>query len=67
MIVRLYGKGRIVEPVDPAWDDLIGHFPDFPGVRSVVVVDVEDVKAFATQSRMLSSEPHEVAREAMLI
>src|SRR4051812_1357472 len=43
LIVRLYGKGRIVEPVDPGWDDLIGHFPDFPGVRSVVVVDVERI------------------------
>ena len=43
LIVRLYGRGRVVEPSDGEWDELIAHFPDFPGVRSVVVVDVERV------------------------
>ena len=42
-IVRLYGRGRVVEPGDPEWDGLIGRFPEYPGVRSVVVVDVERV------------------------
>lgn len=43
LVVRLYGRGRVVEPGDPDWDDLISHFPEYPGVRSVVVVDVERV------------------------
>jgi hypothetical protein len=42
-IVRLYGQGRVVEPGDPGWDELIARFPDYPGARSVVVVDVERV------------------------
>src|SRR4051794_20024966 len=41
--------------------------PAMNGNDAVVVVDVEHVDAFATQRRMLPSEPHELAREAMLI
>src|SRR4051795_11121752 len=43
LVVRLYGRGRVVEPGDGEWGELIGRFPDYPGVRSVVVVDVERV------------------------
>ena len=43
LIVRLYGRGRVVEPGDGDWDGLIARFPDYPGVRSVVVVSVERV------------------------
>lgn len=43
LIVRLYGRGRVVEPGDGDWDGLVAHFPEYPGVRSVVVVDVERV------------------------
>jgi hypothetical protein len=41
LIVRLYGRGRVVEPGDPEWDRLLASFPGYPGVRSVVVVAVE--------------------------
>lgn len=43
LIVRLYGRGRVVEPGDPEWDGLIDRFPEYPGVRSVVVVDLERI------------------------
>jgi Pyridoxamine 5'-phosphate oxidase len=43
LIVRLYGRGRVVEPGDVDWDELIARFPEYPGARSVVVVDVERV------------------------
>jgi hypothetical protein len=43
MILRLYGRGRVVEPGDPEWDGLIAGFPEYPGARSVVVVDLERV------------------------
>src|SRR3954462_4598101 len=43
LVVRLYGRGRVVEPGDGEWDEWIGHFPGYPGARSVVVVDVERV------------------------
>jgi hypothetical protein len=43
LIVRLYGHGRAVEPGDPEWDGLIVRFPEYPGVRTVVVMEVERV------------------------
>jgi hypothetical protein len=43
LIVRLYGRGRFVEPGEGEWDALIARFPEYPGVRSVVVVEVERV------------------------
>lgn len=43
LILRLYGRGRVVEPGDADWDGLIAGFPEYPGARSVVVMDVERV------------------------
>jgi hypothetical protein len=43
LIVRLYGHGRSIEPGDPEWDGLIARFPGYPGARSVVVMEVEQV------------------------
>jgi Pyridoxamine 5'-phosphate oxidase len=43
LILRLHGRGRVVEPGVPEWGDLIAGFPTYPGVRSVVVVDVERI------------------------
>ena len=43
LILRLYGRGRVVEPGDPEWDDLIARFPGYPGARSVVVVALERI------------------------
>ncbi len=37
-IVRLHGRGEVVEPGAPEFDDLAGRFPDHPGVRSVIRV-----------------------------
>ena len=34
---------RVVEPGDDAWDGLNAEFPEYPGARSVVLVDVERV------------------------
>ena len=43
LILRLHGRGRVVEPGDADWDELIAGFPEYPGIRSVVVVDVERI------------------------
>ena len=43
LIVRLYGHGRSIEPGDPEWAGLIASFPEYPGVRSVVVMEVERI------------------------
>jgi Pyridoxamine 5'-phosphate oxidase len=43
LIVRIYGRGRVVEPGDAGWDDLLSRFHEYPGVRSVIVMDVERI------------------------
>ncbi|OZM74241.1 pyridoxamine 5'-phosphate oxidase [Amycolatopsis antarctica] len=42
-IVRLYGHGRVVTPQDPGFGDLLARFGPHPGVRTVIVVDVERI------------------------
>lgn len=42
-ILRLHGRGRAVEPGDGEWEGLIGGFPEYPGVRSVIVVEVDRI------------------------
>lgn len=42
-IVRLQGRGRVVEPNDPEFGEWRARFGDHPGVRSVIVVDLDRV------------------------
>jgi hypothetical protein len=44
LILRVYGRGRVVHPRDPAWDDLIGLFPTLPGSRQIIDVRAESVQ-----------------------
>jgi hypothetical protein len=42
-IVRLSGPGEVVVPGEPSFDGLVGRFPPYPGVRSVIRVEVDRV------------------------
>lgn len=42
-IVRLHGHGRVIEPHNPGFAALAGHFPTYESVRSIIVVDVTRV------------------------
>jgi hypothetical protein len=42
-ILRLYGRGRCVEPSDADWPTVAAGFPELTGVRSVVVMEVERI------------------------
>ena len=37
LILRLYGRGRVVRPGDAEWDALRPHFPVLPGERQMLV------------------------------
>jgi len=41
LIVRVYGRGRVIHPRDPDWDALIGLFPEMAGSRQIVDIRVE--------------------------
>ena len=44
LVLRLYGRGRVVRPCDGEWDALHGHFPSLPGERQIVVLSLESVQ-----------------------
>lgn len=44
LILRLYGRGHAVRRGDDAWTALRAHFPDLPGERQLIVLDIESVQ-----------------------
>ena len=43
LILRLYGRGHIVRPRDPQWQELHAQFPALPGERQIIVLDIESI------------------------
>ena len=44
LILRLYGRGRVVRQGQEEWDALRAHFPPLPGERQIVVLDLESAQ-----------------------
>ena len=44
LILRLYGRGRVVRPRDTEWPTLLAHFDCLPGQRQIVVLTIESVQ-----------------------
>lgn len=42
-IVRLHGRGEVVLPADPRFDEMLPRFSQHPGVRSIIVVAVQRI------------------------
>jgi hypothetical protein len=42
-IVRLHGRGTPIFPGASGYDELAGHFPELPGIRSIIRIDVARV------------------------
>ena len=42
-IVRIYGRGEVLEPGTEGFDDLLALFPRYPGTRSVIKIEVTRV------------------------
>ena len=43
MVLRLHGRGRVVTPTDAEWAEFAPLFPEIPGERAAVVIDVERI------------------------
>jgi hypothetical protein len=43
LILRLYGRGRVVEPGDAEWEEILAGFQRQPGERSVVILEIDRV------------------------
>jgi Pyridoxamine 5'-phosphate oxidase len=44
LILRIYGRGRPVLPMDPDWAELAAHFTLLPGTRQIFDIAVETVQ-----------------------
>jgi hypothetical protein len=42
-ILRLYGRGEVVEPEDSRFPELLRLFPELPGTRSIIVVTLDRI------------------------
>ena len=45
IILRLYGRGKVVLPDSPEWDDMAKHFDILPGSRQIIHAKIEMVKS----------------------
>jgi hypothetical protein len=43
-ILRLYGRGTVVLPGAPQWDELVRHFEDHPGIRQIITADITRIQ-----------------------
>ncbi|RAT95850.1 pyridoxamine 5'-phosphate oxidase family protein [Brevibacillus sp. Leaf182] len=44
LIMRLFGKGTVILPDTPRWDELVNDFPLLPGARQIITVNIQEVK-----------------------
>lgn len=44
LILRLYGKGRVIFPRDSDWDEFYSQFPDTPGKRHIMLIQIDSVQ-----------------------
>ncbi|AAZ96477.1 conserved hypothetical protein [Thiobacillus denitrificans ATCC 25259] len=44
LILRAYGRGRVVRRQDAEWAALRHHFADLPGERQIIVLDIDSVQ-----------------------
>ena len=42
-LLRLYGRGEVVEPGDEGFESLLSRFPKYPGIRSIIRVSLTRV------------------------
>ena len=44
LILRLYGTGQVVSPNSPDWDEMLQHFEQVPGIRQIIVLNIESAQ-----------------------
>jgi hypothetical protein len=44
LILRLYGTGVVVRPGTEQWESLLTQFPDLPGKRQLIILQIESVQ-----------------------
>ncbi|MCF6148925.1 MAG: pyridoxamine 5'-phosphate oxidase family protein [Candidatus Kuenenia sp.] len=44
MILRLYGKGEVIQQDNEKWERFYQYFPDIPGKRQIILLHIESVQ-----------------------
>lgn len=44
LILRLYGRGHVIARQDPEWAAVRSAFPDLPGERQIILMDIDSVQ-----------------------
>jgi len=44
LILRLYGKGEVIQPSDSAWLELSKNFPEYKGARQIILLNIESLQ-----------------------
>jgi hypothetical protein len=44
MILRLYGRARVVRPADADWEAWLARFTPMPGQRQIIVMSIESAQ-----------------------
>lgn len=42
--LRIYGRGSVIRPGDPAWDQLLPHFTQIRGQRQIIRIAIESTQ-----------------------
>src|SRR5262249_55759175 len=43
LILRIYGRGRVIHMRDPQWAATYSHFKSYPGERQIVALDIDSI------------------------
>lgn len=44
MILRLYGRGRVIRPHDPEWPTMYARFRPYLHARQIIILDIDSVQ-----------------------
>ncbi len=44
LIMRLYGRGEVISPLDDKWSEMRQHFTVLPGTRQIIVLHIESLQ-----------------------
>ncbi len=44
LILKLYGRGRVIRQQDDAWQEYHAHFPAQPGERQIILLEVDSAQ-----------------------
>ena len=44
LILKLYGRGRVIRPREPAWQEWHSHFPAMPGERQIILMALQSAQ-----------------------